>query len=92
MRQRYTIVIEQASHNYSAYVPDVPGCVATGRSIDETTRHMAEALALHFAGLAEDGEAIPASATRPAEAITLAADDRVAVVEEDVPGIVAATA
>jgi predicted RNase H-like HicB family nuclease len=56
---RYAIVIEKAEANYSAYVPDLPGCVATGSTIEETERHIREAIELHLAGLREDGEAIP---------------------------------
>jgi len=56
---RYLVVIEKANGNYSAYVPDVPGCVATGRTPEETHRHIAEALAMHLKGLEEDGLSIP---------------------------------
>lgn len=56
---RYPIVIEQGDRNYSAYAPDVPGCVAVGSTIDETTQHMAEALAFHIQMLLENGEPIP---------------------------------
>jgi predicted RNase H-like HicB family nuclease len=56
---RYAIVIEKAAKNYSAYVPDVPGCVATGRTIAQTLQAIREALAFHFEGLVEDGLPIP---------------------------------
>lgn len=55
----YPIVIEKSANNYSAYAPDVPGCVAVGDSIDETIANMAEALAFHFEGLRLDGDPIP---------------------------------
>ncbi len=58
---RYAIVIERAEHNYSAYVPDVDGCVAVGDTVEDVTAQIAEALAFHFEGMAEDGEAIPAA-------------------------------
>ncbi|MEO6436879.1 MAG: type II toxin-antitoxin system HicB family antitoxin [Tepidisphaeraceae bacterium] len=57
---RYAIVIEKAEKNYSAYLPDVPGCVATGATVDEVKRNLAEALELHFDGTQSDGDAIPA--------------------------------
>jgi predicted RNase H-like HicB family nuclease len=57
---RYAIVIEKAEHNYSAYVPDLPGCVATGETVDEVEAEMAEAIRLHIKGLKEDGLPIPA--------------------------------
>ncbi len=56
---RYVIVIEQANGNYSAYVPDVPGCVATGATLDEVQQAMQEALAFHLEGLREEGLPIP---------------------------------
>ena len=56
---RYAIVIENAGPNFSAYVPDLPGCVATGATIDEVQREMREAIELHIEGMREDGEPIP---------------------------------
>jgi len=56
---RYGIIIEQAEGNLSAYVPDLPGCVTTGRSIDEVRANMREALTLHLRGMARDNEPIP---------------------------------
>jgi predicted RNase H-like HicB family nuclease len=60
---RYVIVIEQANGNYSAYVPDVPGCVATGATLDEVQQAMQEALAFHLEGLREEGLPIPQPST-----------------------------
>ena len=57
---RYAIVIEKAENNYSAYAPDLPGCVATGETVDEVEAEMAEAIRLHIEGLKEDGLPIPA--------------------------------
>ena len=56
---RYAIVIENAGSNHSAYVPDLPGCVATGSSPEEARRNITEAIAMHLAGLRDDGESIP---------------------------------
>ena len=56
---QYLIVIESGARNYSAYAPDVPGCVATGRTVEECEREMREALVFHFEGLREFGEPIP---------------------------------
>jgi len=56
---RYAIVIEKADGNYSAYLPDVPGCVATGSTIEETERNIREALRFHLEGMREDGLAPP---------------------------------
>ena len=56
---RYAIVIERAEHNYSAYVPDLPGCVATGCTLEETEREIREAIEFHLEGLREDGFPVP---------------------------------
>ena len=56
---RYSIVVERAVNNYSAYVPDLPGCVATGATMEETEQLIREAIELHLAGLREDGLPIP---------------------------------
>ena len=56
---RYAIVIEKAANNFSAYVPDLPGCVATGYTVEEVTSEMAEAIQFHLDGLREDGLEIP---------------------------------
>jgi predicted RNase H-like HicB family nuclease len=57
----YAIVIEDAGGNYSAYVPDLPGCVSTGSSINEVTSNIRDAIALHIESLRENGEAVPPS-------------------------------
>ena len=56
---RYAIVIEKAENNYAAYVPDLPGCVATGPTIEETEKEIREAIDLHLRGMREDGLPIP---------------------------------
>ncbi len=56
---RYAIVIEQAGANFSAFVPDLPGCVATGETLADTERAIREAIALHLEGMREDGAPIP---------------------------------
>jgi len=56
---RYAIVIEKAAANYSAYVPDLPGCVATGATVAEVEAELREAIALHLEGMRADGLAIP---------------------------------
>jgi len=56
---RYAIVIEKANDNYSSYVPDLPGCIATGATVEEVEAEIGEALRLHLDGLREDGLTIP---------------------------------
>jgi len=55
----FAIVIEKAENNYAAYVPDLPGCVATGKSVEETEQQIREAILFHLQGLREDGQPIP---------------------------------
>jgi predicted RNase H-like HicB family nuclease len=60
---RYAIVVEKCGGNYSAYAPDLPGCVATGATVVETEQEMREAIAFHIQGLVEDGLVIPDSSS-----------------------------
>ena len=69
---RYAIVIERTDNNFSAYVPDLPGCVATGATVAETEAAIREAIACHIEGMQEDGLPIPA-ASRQVEYIEIAA-------------------
>lgn len=61
---RYAIVIEKAASNYSAYVPDLPGCVATGATVEETEREIRQAIEFHIDGLHEDGLPVPEPQSR----------------------------
>jgi predicted RNase H-like HicB family nuclease len=56
---RYAIVIEKANGNFSAYVPDLPGCVATGDSVKAVEAEIREAIRFHIDGLKEDGQPVP---------------------------------
>lgn len=56
---QYLAVIEEAHNNYSEFLPDVPGCVATGKTLEEVKQALEEALLMHFKGLREDGLEIP---------------------------------
>lgn len=57
---KYLIIIERGENNYSAYSPDVSGCAATGKSVEETLENMREALEFHFEGMLENGKEVPA--------------------------------
>lgn len=61
---RYAIVIEKAEGNYSAYVPDLPGCVSTGATIEETEKLIREAIEFHLDGMREDGLSVPPASSR----------------------------
>lgn len=56
---RFAIVIEKAEANYSAYVPDLPGCVATGNTVKDVEREIRDAIRFHIEGLREDGLPVP---------------------------------
>ncbi len=56
---KYAVVIEKAGSNFSAYVPDLPGCITTGQSVEEIEVQIREAIEFHLAGMREDGEVIP---------------------------------
>jgi predicted RNase H-like HicB family nuclease len=58
---RYAVVIEKTDHNYSAYVPDLPGCVATGSTVVQVEKEIKDAIRFHIEGLKEDGLEVPAS-------------------------------
>ena len=58
---RFLVIIERAENNFSAYSPDLPGCVATGETREEVEANMYEALQMHVKGLKEDGLSIPDS-------------------------------
>ena len=58
---KYTIIIEKANGNYSAYCPDLPGCVATGKTVEETIQNMREAIKFHLEGLKAENMPIPVS-------------------------------
>ena len=61
---KYAVVIEKAQSNYSAYVPDLPGCVATGKTVAEVEQQILEAIEFHLEGMREDGLRIPAPTSK----------------------------
>ncbi|HEY1827114.1 MAG TPA: type II toxin-antitoxin system HicB family antitoxin [Acidimicrobiales bacterium] len=60
----YAVVIEDAGDNFSAYVPDLPGCVSTGATVEEVTANLRAAIALHIASLREHREDVPPALSR----------------------------
>jgi predicted RNase H-like HicB family nuclease len=57
--KKYAVVIEEGPSNYSAYVLDLPGCIATGKTLEEIETNMRQAIEFHIEGMLEDGEPIP---------------------------------
>jgi predicted RNase H-like HicB family nuclease len=63
----YVVIIEQAGTNYSAYVPDLPGCVATGATLDETRQAIRATILFHLEGMRAEGLPVPQSTSRADE-------------------------
>jgi predicted RNase H-like HicB family nuclease len=61
---RYAVVIEKTENNFSAYVPDLPGCIATGATVEEAEREIRDAIEFHLSGLREDGSPVPPPSSR----------------------------
>ncbi len=59
--ENFLIIVKRGENNCGAYAPDVPGCIATGKTVEETIEKMREALNFQFEGLIEDGDALPAA-------------------------------
>jgi predicted RNase H-like HicB family nuclease len=70
--RQYAVVIEAAGAAYSAYVPDLPGCIATGDSLEQVTDNIRIAIEMHFDGLQEDGFSIPEPSTRTISVVVAA--------------------
>ncbi len=63
MKRKYLVIYEKGKRNYSGFLPDVPGCISTGKSLDLMRDMMREALELHLEGMAEDGDPLPEATT-----------------------------
>ena len=70
--KEYVVIFEWAGSNYSAYVPDLPGCISTGKTLEETEQNIKEAIELYIDTLREDGQVIPEPSFK-AKAISVAA-------------------
>jgi len=70
--KEYVVVFEWTGRNYSAYVPDLPGCITTGKTLEETERNIKEAIALYIDALRQDGTPVPEPTTK-AKPVSVAA-------------------
>ena len=70
--REYLVIFEEAGDNYSAYVPDLPGCISTGKTPEETERNIEEAIALYLDTLREEGKPFPKPTTK-AKPVSVAA-------------------
>ena len=75
MRRTYLVIIEKAENNYGAYAPDVPGCISTGATVEETLRNFREALEFHLQGTLEGGEPLPEAYSVEAEFVEVEIPD-----------------
>jgi len=57
--KKYLIVFEKTANNFSAYLPDLPGCIATGKTRSEVEKNIRDAITLHLQGMKEDGDSLP---------------------------------
>jgi predicted RNase H-like HicB family nuclease len=64
MTMKYTVLIEKGETSYGAYVPDLPGCVAAGKTVEEVKRLIREAIEFHLEGMLLDGEPVPEATTQ----------------------------
>jgi predicted RNase H-like HicB family nuclease len=88
MNNKYLIVIEKGKSNYSAYSPDVLGCAATGKTVEETISNIKDALKFHIEGMLEDGESFPTPKTLNyyiANTDEISSDDILAHIEISLP-------
>ncbi len=69
--RRFAVIVEKGEHNYSAYSPDLPGCVTTGSTVEETLENMKEAISFHLQGLQEDAQSIPPSTSVAVQLLTI---------------------
>ena len=82
---RYVVVFERAPNSYGAFVPDLPGCVAVGDTLEETKEMIREAIEFHIEGTVEDGEAVPAPSCVDAAVVEVAIPEGTRFAEPEYP-------
>lgn len=88
MKSKFLVVIEKGTSNYSAYSPDLPGCIATARTIEKTMSEMREAIVFHLEGIVENGEELPVPRSLNSyllETDEISADDLITSIEAELP-------
>lgn len=93
MRAKFLVIVERGSRNYSAYSPDLPGCIATGKTIEETLDSMRSAIDFHIEGMIENGDALPIPRTLSSyvnDTDEISDSDILTSVETDIPQLAAA--
>lgn len=88
MKAKFLVVIERGTGNYSAYSPDLPGCIATGKTVEVTLDDMRSAILFHLEGMIENGESVPAPRSLNSyllETDEISVDDILTTVEIEMP-------
>ena len=88
MKAKYLVIVEKGNNNYSAYSPDLPGCIATGKSVEKTLSEMRDAMSFHLDGMIENGDAMPVPRTLNSyidETDEISIDDILTSVEIELP-------
>ncbi len=93
MKAKFLVIVEKGDKNFSAYSPDLPGCIATGTSVDGTLAEMRVAIEFHLDGMIENGEELPVPRTLSTyirETDEIAPDDILTTIEAEIPLLAAA--
>ena len=93
MKTRFLVVVEKGESNYSAYSPDLPGCIATGKTIEETLDEMRSAVEFHLEGMIENNDPLPVPrslSTYILDTDEISVDDILTSIEAEVPQLAAA--
>lgn len=88
MKAKFLVVIENGKANYSAYSPDLPGCIATGKTVEQTLSEMRSAISFHLEGMLENGDAMPVPKTLNSyigETDEISIDDILTSIEIEIP-------
>ncbi len=88
MKAKFLVVVEKGQSNYSAYSPDLPGCIATGKTVDDTLDAMRSAIDFHLEGMIENGDELPnprSLGTYIRETDEISVDDILTSIEAELP-------
>ena len=88
MKTKFLVIIEKGSANYSAYSPDIPGCIATGKTVEKTIAEMSSAIEFHLEGLVENGDGLPVPRSLNSyllETDEISPNDIITTIEAEVP-------
>ena len=88
MKAKFLVVIEKGSNNYSAFSPDLPGCIATGKTVEKTILEMSAAIGFHLEGMIENGDELPVPQTLYSyllETDEISANDILTSIEAEIP-------